>query len=81
MCDGEANIQGYLDCTTSFPSGTHEILAIVQDADGHQSSSVLNLTSVNRESYDADLDGYSPKEGDCDDDNNNTYDQNFTHFN
>ena len=73
LCDGDANIQGYLDCTTSFPSGTHTLQAIVQDADDHQSSAVLTLTSVTRENYDADLDGYSPKEGDCDDDNKNTY--------
>ena len=50
-----------LDCTTSFPSGTHTLQAIVQDTDSNQSSTALEIVSVNRESYDSDLDIHQKK--------------------
>jgi hypothetical protein len=73
LCDGKADSEGYFGCTTSFSAGEHLLQAIVTDADSNESDSTISLLSVTRSDFDSDHDGYTPNEGDCDDENENTY--------
>ncbi|MFH1469890.1 MAG: putative metal-binding motif-containing protein [Pseudomonadota bacterium] len=75
LCDLEINDQGRAACSGALASWSHPytITFEVTDTDGNTASEEGSLEVVSRDNYDADGDGFTPNENDCDDDNANTY--------
>ena len=73
LCSAAANADGEASCEVVLPIGDYSVLASVTDSDGNNTEKSFDLYVVARADYDADGDGFSPNQDDCDDDNSNTY--------
>ncbi len=59
--------------TSSLATGEHTITLTAEDTAGLEASDSMAITVVGEDDWDADGDGYTPNEGDCDDDDAGTH--------
>ena len=64
---------GTAQCAATLPLGPYVLTFTARDSDGFESMANANFQVVTRGDWDADLDGYSPNGGDCNDSNKNIY--------
>ena len=70
LASGNPDSSGYTAHGANLAVGTHVVTLNVFDEDAKEGSDSVTLEVVHPDDYDADGDGYTPNEGDCDDSDN-----------
>lgn len=65
--------KGHVDCTAILENGPYLLTFTVIDTDKNEASASAEYAVVSRADYDADGDGYTPNQADCDDANPTVY--------
>lgn len=73
LCAAMANPAGGVECAYAPTVGTHLITAEVEDADGNRAESTAYLKVIALADIDHDGDGFTPNQGDCDDNNDTVF--------
>lgn len=73
ICDMTPTSLGVASCPATLDFGEHIVTFTVTDSDGLQNSASAVFQVVSLEDYDADRDGWTPRQMDCDDNNNTVH--------
>jgi hypothetical protein len=67
LCTPAADALGVAECSVPLSPGDHVLSAVVTDTSGYDAVTELALTVVALEDQDGDSDGWTPRQGDCED--------------
>jgi len=74
LCAVRANSQGIASCDAAFSSGTHELTFVVSNSAGFEAMAVSeDFIVVDLDDIDSDGDGYTTREGDCNDEDDTIF--------
>lgn len=67
VCEPVADDEGYAWCEVELSLGRHQLTFEVEDSDGNSARATASYEVFGPDDLDADGDGWTPNEGDCDD--------------
>jgi len=73
LCEAHPNADGLVSCEARLTAGTHDIVATVVDTDGNLDEDRVEDFLIEGGDEDADADGYTVADGDCDDFNDTVH--------